>query len=540
MAKPAAPRVSAVPSSLPSSLGGAARVDAILAGVLAVTVILGIAELVAGLLVSPSLVVAVGDVVIDSVPGSLERAVISLLGTADKPFLVSTILVLSLLVGAAIGIVAARRFLPAALALVVYTAIGVAAALADPQSNVLGPVLTGSIGVGAGMLVLRWLLDARAPAPRLTEMGDGHQRAPEPGGGPVVDRRRFLRLAGAATAVAALGAIGGRAVAGGTERINRIRQAIRLPRPARSAPPPPAGADLRLRGLTPLYVRNEDFYRIDTALRVPRVDPETWSLQIRGRVDRPYRLGYADLMAIPQIEADITLACVSNEVGGGLVGNARWQGVPLRLLLERAGLQDGAEQLIGRSVDGFTAGFPTRTALRVEDAMVAVAMNGEPLPIEHGFPARLVVPGLYGYVSATKWLSAIELRGWDEFEGYWIPRGWAKEGPVKTQSRIDVPAASATVSAGRRPIAGVAWAPTRGIDRVEVSIDDGPWRPATLAAPLDVDCWRQWSLGWDAVPGRHVIAVRATDGRGDVQTPERRPVAPDGATGHHRIEVSVE
>jgi hypothetical protein len=263
-------------------------------------------------------------------------------------------------------------------------------------------------------------------------------------------------------------------------------------------------------------------------------------LEIRGRVDRPYRLTYQELMEIPQIEADITLTCVSNEVGGGLVGNARWQGVPLYVLLERAGLQDGATQLVGRSVDGFTAGFPTLTALDVRESMVAVAMNGEPLPAQHGFPARLVVPGLYGYVSATKWLSAIELRGWNEVEGYWIPRGWAKEGPIKTQSRIDVPRPSSTIPAARRPIAGVAWAPTRGIERVEVRIDDGPWREARLAARLDVDCWRQWFFPWDATPGRHVIAVRATDGLGEVQTDERTPVAPDGASGRHTIEVFVE
>jgi DMSO/TMAO reductase YedYZ molybdopterin-dependent catalytic subunit len=548
--------------------------DLILAGVLALAVLLGVAELVAALLPgAPSLVIAVGDVVIDVVPGWLERAVISLLGTADKPFLIGVIIVLSGLLGAAIGMVAARRLLWGAVALAVYTAFGVAAALADPQGNVVGPVLTGLAGFAAGFLTLRALLAAgtspepgaaaatasAGDGPAAPESGGGDQRVtvrsagsgggagsaaaepmPRPNEGGAVDRRRFLTLAGAATAVAAISAIGGRAIAGGSERIERIRQAIRIPRPARPAPPPPAGADLEIRGLTPLYVRNEDFFRIDTALRVPRVDPQEWSLQIGGRVDRPYRLTYEELMRIPQIEADITLACVSNEVGDELVGNARWQGVPLYVLLERAGLQEGATQLVGRSVDGFTAGFPTLTALDVKESMVAVAMNGEPLPLEHGFPARLVVPGLYGYVSATKWLSSIELRGWNEVDGYWIPRGWAKEGPIKTQSRIDVPAASSTIPAARRPIAGVAWAPTRGIERVEVRVDEGPWQEATLAARLDVDCWRQWFLAWEATPGRHVIAVRATDGRGEVQTDERTPVAPDGASGRHTIEVFVQ
>ena len=522
-------------SSDVSRTGWSARVDVVLAGVLAVAVLLGVAELVAAVLVSPSLVVAVGDVVIDSVPGGLERAVISLLGTADKPFLISSILLLSAALGVAIGALAARRRVYGAVALAAYAAIGVAAALSDPRSNVLGPLLTGAAGLGAGGLTLHALLGARTSR----AAGARREHLAAPSQGAQVDRRRFLRLAGAATVVTAATAIGGRAVAGGTERLNRIRRAIRLPRPVRRAPTPPPGAELAIRGLTPLYVANADFYRIDTALRVPRVEPETWSLQVRGRVDRPYRLSYAELMAMPQIEADITLACVSNEVGDGLVGNARWQGVPLRRLLERAGVRAGATQVIGRSVDGFTAGFPTATATGVENAMVAVAMNGEPLPIEHGFPARLVVPGLYGYVSATKWLSAIELRGWDEVDGYWIPRGWAKQGPVKTQSRIDVPAESATIPAGRRAIAGVAWAPTRGIARVEVSIDDGPWRAARLAAPLGDDCWRQWFLAWEATPGRHAIAVRATDGRGDVQTAARRPVAPDGASGHHTIAVSV-
>ncbi|TFV58296.1 molybdopterin-binding oxidoreductase, partial [Geodermatophilus sp. DF01-2] len=355
---------------------------------------------------------------------------------------------------------------------------------------------------------------------------------------PGVARRRFLVAAGGTAALALVAGVGGWLLTG-REGLARVRAAIRLPRPVRPAGPVPPGADLEVPGLTPLFIPNERFYRIDTALRVPIVDPATWQLEIRGLVDRPYTLTYADLMEMPQIEADITLACVSNPVGGDLVGNARWQGVSLRALLERAGLQEGAVQLIGRSVDGFTAGFPTITALDLEEAMVAVGMNGEPLPAEHGFPARLVVPGLYGYVSATKWLSAIELTTWD-VDGYWIPRGWAKEGPIKTQSRIDVPTRGTAVPAGPTPIAGVAWAPTRGIERVEVRIDDGPWQEAELAAPYDVDVWRQWVLPWDATPGVHRIAARATDGAGEVQTDQRTPVAPDGASGYPVIEVLVE
>jgi len=502
-------------------------------GVLAVAVALGCAELAAGLLPGArSLVVAIGDAVIDSVPGWLERAAISTLGTADKPVLLISILLGAGALGAGVGIAGARRFLAGAVALAALTAVAVAAALADPQARAASSIAIGLVAALCGIAALRLLLGA---ATKGTPQPAHVIAAPGAGG---ADRRAFLRASALAAVVAGVSGLGGRLLSG-RERIAEIRRAIRLPRPARAAPPPPSGADLEIPGVAPLYVPNDRFYRIDTALIVPQVDPSDWTLAVKGRVERPFTLTYDELLRMPQIEADVTLSCVSNEVGAGLVGNARWQGVPLHVLLERAGVQAGATQLVGRSVDGFTAGFPTRTALDVKETMVAIAMNGEPLPAEHGFPARLVVPGLYGYVSATKWLSAIELKRWDEFDGYWIPRGWAKRGPIKTQSRIDVPARSSTVPAGRRPIAGVAWAPTRGIRRVEVSIDDGPWQDATLASALNADCWRQWMLSWNATSGRHTIAVRATDGQGAVQTATRTPVAPDGASGHHTIEVDV-
>ena len=496
-----------------------------MAGLLAVAVMLGVGELVAGMLSDGrSLVVALGDVVIDNVPGWVERVVISTLGSRDKPFLIANILVGSGLLGAALGILSARRFLVGAAGLAAMAAAGVAASLEDPQAGVAGPIIAGVAGASVSILVLWMLLNAAtpsaAPAPAIRD----------PAGGAIADRRRFLGVAAVAVLVSGAGVVGGRVLAAG-KRVDEIRQAIRIPRPARRAPAPPAGADLRIRGLAPLYVPNDEFYRIDTALLVPQVDPAGWSLEVKGMVARPFALTYAELMAMPQIEADVTLACVSNKVGGDLVGNARWQGVPLSALVQRAGLRRGATQVLGRSVDGFTAGFPTSVALDGRDAMVAVAMNGEPLPAAHGFPARLVVPGLYGYVSATKWLSAIELTSFGEVDGYWIPRGWAKEGPIKTQSRIDV--------ASRKVIAGVAWAPTRGIERVEVRVDTGPWQEATLAAPLSVDCWRQWFLPWDVAPGRYVIAVRATDGTGETQTAERTDVAPNGASGHHTVQVDV-
>ena len=507
---------------------------------MSVAVTLGIAELVTGLLSDGrSLVIAVGDTVIDLVPGWLERAVISTVGANDKPFLIANVLVVSGLLGAVLGVLSARRFLLGAAGLATMTGVGVAASLADPQAGGAGSVAAGLVGGCAGILTL-WLLmglltgpltgPARSSPARSSPVQAPAPAVRDPGGGGVADRKRFLVVAAAAVVVAGAGGLGGRVLAG-RKRIDEIRQAIRIPRPARRAPAPPAGAELGIAGLAPLYVPNDEFYRIDTALLVPQVDPGAWSLEVKGMVDRPFELTYAELLAMPHTEADVTLSCVSNEVGGGLVGNARWQGVLLADLLNRAGVQRGATQVLGRSVDGFTAGFPTSVALDGRNAMVAVAMNGEPLPASHGFPARLVVPGLYGYVSATKWLAKIELTRFEAVDGYWIPRGWAKEGPIKTQSRIDV--------ASGQVIAGVAWAPTRGIERVEVRVDGGRWQEATLAAPVSDDTWRQWFLRWDAAPGRHVIAIRATDGTGETQTAERTDVAPAGASGHHTIQLDV-
>jgi hypothetical protein len=282
---------------------------------------------------------------------------------------------------------------------------------------------------------------------------------------------------------------------------------------------------------------NGDFYRIDTALVTPQVDAGGWRLGLSGLVDRPFDLTYDELLRMDSVETPVTISCVSNEVGGDLVGNAVWQGVPLAALLDRAGVSPDAEQVVGRSVDGFTAGFPLADALDGRTALVAYAMNGEPLPAAHGYPARLVVAGLYGYVSATKWLREIELTTWDAFDGYWVPRGWSKTGPIKTQSRIDVP--SGDVRSGDVVVAGVAWAPGSGIEQVEVQVDDGPWLEAELGPVANDETWRTWRLHWDASEGRHRLRVRATDGAGVIQTADEQPPAPDGATGWHTRTVSV-
>jgi DMSO/TMAO reductase YedYZ molybdopterin-dependent catalytic subunit len=324
------------------------------------------------------------------------------------------------------------------------------------------------------------------------------------------------------------------------QRAVAVAEVPPIPAPSATAAPLPAGAELVVDGITPLVVPNRDFYRIDTSLLTPRLDATTWSLEVNGMVDRPYTITYDELLAMPLVEQYVTIACVSNKVGGDLVGNALWRGVPLRAVLDRAGVQEGATQVVGRAFDGWTAGFPTAW-LDVADreALVAVAMNGEPLPPEHGYPARLIVPGLYGYVSATKWLTNLELTTLEAFNGYWVPLGWAKEAPILTQSRIDVPGFGDSLSAGTQPVAGVAWAPDRGVAAVEVQVDDGPWSPAELSSPISDATWVQWLFRWDASAGDHTLRVRATDGTGEVQTAEETDPAPNGARGYHTIQVSV-
>ena len=303
----------------------------------------------------------------------------------------------------------------------------------------------------------------------------------------------------------------------------------------------PGVASFDVDGLSPYLVPNRDFYRIDTALVVPNVNPDTWSLKVSGMVSNPFEITFDELMSLPQVEQAVTLSCVSNEVGGTLVGNALWQGVPLGTLLQHAGVQPDASQVVGRSVDGFTAGFPTAALTTDRPALVAVGMNGEPLPVLHGFPARLVVAGLYGYVSATKWLTEIRLTTLDAFDGYWVPRGWSKQAPIKTESRIDVPRSGAPLQAGTVPIAGVAWAPGpgRGITRVQVQVDDEPWQDAKLGEVLSGNTWRQWMLAWEATAGTHTLRVRATDGTGETQTEDKAPPEPDGATGWDSRRVTV-
>ena len=524
-------------SSSATSPGRMPAWAAALAGAAAGVAAVAAGALVAGLAAAaPSLVVAVGDLVLALQPAGAKDLVVALFGTNDKLALQVVIVLAAVVLAGGAGILARRRFRDGAS---VFVVLGLAAALAGQRDPLASPPLAlvdGLLAIGAGLAVLRGLLEL---AGRVADVAADATPAPPAASMPDWDRRRFLiASAGTIGAAAAIGSLGRGLV--DARHGEGVVTVSRFPAALQPAPALEADQELAVAGITPLVVPNDAFYRIDTALLAPRVDVGSWALEVRGMVDRPLTITYDELLEMPLFEQHVTIACVSNDVGGHLVGNALWTGVRLRDILEAAGVQAGATQIVGRSVDGFTAGFPTAWALEPgREAMIAVGMNREPLPAQHGFPARLIVPGLFGYVSATKWLEAIELTTREAVDGYWIPLGWAKDAPILTQSRIDVPARGAGIPAGPTEVAGVAWAPDRGVARVEVRVDDGEWRAARTSRPISDATWVQWVLAWDAAPGSHSLEVRATDGKGDLQAEEPTNAAPDGARGHHRITVSV-
>lgn len=511
-----------------------------LAGIAAGAVALGLAELMAVLTGAGSApVVAVGGVVVDTVPKPVKEFAIAVFGVYDKIALLTGTCLLLVAFAALIGWSATADPRRGYTGIALLGLLGAVAAVSRPGAGPAAalPSLAGAL---AGAVALRTLLPGlpRLPTP-VSSVGSvvGPAGRSRPGAA-VADRRRFLSTAAAFVGAAAVVGAAGRLLSSRRD-VSAAREALRLPAPASPAPPLPAGVDPRLPGLAPYVTPNGDFYRIDTALVVPRVDPADWELRIHGRVRRPVTLSFDDLLRRPMVERHVTLACVSNEVGGDLIGNARWLGVPVKDLLDEVEPLAGADQVVGRSVDGWTCGTPTEVLRDGRDALLAVGMNGEPLPIEHGFPVRMVVPGLYGYVSACKWLAELELTSFDDFDAYWVPRGWAARGPVKTQSRIDTPRVGARLPSGTVAVAGVAWAQHRGIAAVQVRVDGGPWQNATLAGTVSTDTWRQWWWRWTAEPGEHVVSVRAIDATGEVQTEERRPVDPDGATGWHTVTATA-
>jgi DMSO/TMAO reductase YedYZ molybdopterin-dependent catalytic subunit len=529
-----------------------------LAGLLAAAVALGFAELTAAL-VGPasSPVIAVGDAVITLTPEPVKEFAIRNFGENDKIVLVAGTLAIIALYALVLGIVALRSRAVGIVGIALFGAVGALAAITRPAGSPLD-VLPSMVGAGAGILALQWLLaplttpaaapqvaDEPGPASgaahadermvdRLREvLGSGDRK------GAALDRRRFFLTGGVALGVAAVAGGGGRLLQRRFD-VAEARADLTLPRPASAAATLPRGADLsgEIEGLTTLFTENREFYRVDTAISVPQIRPSDYRLSLTGMFDSPRSYTLPDLFGRDDlIERDVTLTCVSNEVGGRLAGTARWLGVPLGALLRENGIRPGSDQLVCRDVNGMTIGAPTRSALEVEDAMLAFGMNGEPLPVEHGFPVRMLIPGLYGYVSACKWLTGIEATTFDAFDAYWIERDWAAEGPIKVASRIDTPAPLREFPAGRRAIAGVAWAQTRGIASVEVRVDEEDWAEAQLSPEVDADLWRQWVLPYDFPAGRHSITVRATSVDGEAQTEARTTPFPSGATGWHSIQV---
>jgi DMSO/TMAO reductase YedYZ molybdopterin-dependent catalytic subunit len=528
-----------------------------LSGLLAAAVAIGISQLVAGITGAETAPVpAVGSAAIDLAPPPVKNFAISAFGSNDKTVLIIGTLVVLAGIAVVTGIAAVRRLGAGLAGLALIAAIGLAAALTRPHAG-LTAVLPTLVGACAGALALALLVRAAAaaePAPASAAQADGGragdaspasggspgggaarrpEQRPDPPGGP--GRRSFLVTGSLSLVVAGASVLVGRAL-GERTSVSTARAALRIPPPARRVTLPP-GCDLHVPGEVPFVTPNSSFYRVDTALILPQVAPASWRLRIHGMVEREIDITFADLLHRPLIEHYTTLACVSNPVAGPYIGNAKWLGASLPSLLRAARPRAGADQLLCTSADGFTSGTPLAVVMDGREAMLAVAMNGSPLPVAHGFPARMVVPGLYGYVSATKWVTDIKVTTFAAEQAYWIQRGWAQLGPIKTESRIDVP--NGPVRAGRTPVAGVAWAQYKGIDAVHVRVDRGEWQQARLAAVPGIDSWRQWVWEWDATPGGHVIEARATDATGYTQTALPAPPEPNGASGYPSVSVTV-
>jgi DMSO/TMAO reductase YedYZ molybdopterin-dependent catalytic subunit len=553
------------PISWPAPLAGA------LSGVLVAAVALGVAQLAAGItgaLGSP--IDAIGEVAINHTPIPVKEFAIAHFGSRDKDALVTGILVILVLAAAVAGALAVRWIWHGLAVLALFSVAGVAAAVSQPDATATDvlPTLAGMAAATVALVILvraaraafrptsRTVTADQSPtadalvtpdAPVTPPVSDISGLRERPGsaerpGGPErpsgSNRRRFLITAGGVAAVAAAGGGAGQLLLGRFS-VASSRAAVRLPAPAVAARAVPAAAQLGIGGLSPFFTPNAQFYRVDTDLVVPQVSPDGWTLHIDGMVRSPVEITFDELLRMPLTEADITLVCVSNVVGGPYAGNARWLGVPLATLLRRSGIKAGADQVLSTGTDGMTISTPLQAILDGRNALVAVGMNGQPLPVAHGFPARMVVPGLYGYVSATKWLTRLTVTTFASSQAYWTQRGYAARAPIKTESRIDVPKPLAQVPAGRVPVAGVAWAPHRGISAVQVSVDNGPWHAARLAAADGIDTWRQWVWAWDATPGLHSLRVRATDGTGAAQTSQEASPVPDGASGLDSVVVTV-
>jgi DMSO/TMAO reductase YedYZ molybdopterin-dependent catalytic subunit len=494
---------------------------AVVAGLIATGVGLAAAALVSGLLAVISPLTAVAESIIALTPGPVAESLIHLVGQNDKPLLLAGVTVVLLGLGALAGVLASRNRELGAGLLVGLGAVGLLASVTRHAAGATAaaPAL---LGTAASVAALLWLTSASTAAPA--------QSAAR------MSRRTFLARAAVAAGAAVVAGGVGRAAAAGRQSVDAARQRLRLPtRPA----PPPAGVEVGVAGVSPWVTPVADFYRIDTSLAPPLLIPDRWRLRVHGLVKRELDISLADLISRPPVNAWITLCCVSNPVGGPLISNGRWTGVRIADLLAEAGVRPGADAVLSRSVDGWTCGTPLSALTDGRDALLAYALDGKPLPVEHGFPVRMVVPGLYGFVSATKWVVDMQVTTFARFSAYWTQRGWSEQAPVKTSSRIDVPGDGASLPAGPVTVGGVAWAQHRGIRAVEVRVDNGAWQPATLGAQPTIDSWRQWRWQWQASKGEHQLSVRAIDLTGQVQTGRPADVVPNGATGWDRIGVQV-
>ncbi len=490
-------------------------------------------------------VIAVGSAAIDLTPTPLKEYAVRTFGANDKPVLLAGIYLVTALLAALTGLLAVRRPVIGAAVFATFGALGVWAALSRPTASA-DDALPAVAAALVGAVVVVWLarLLRRRPAPASTlpavAPASPPPASPPPASTPPASRRSVLLATGGTVAAAALAGVGGRMLSDRRNDVGAARDAVRVPSAVKRARPLPPGAAPAVPGLSRFYTSNADFYRVDTALTLPRIDPRTWSLRVHGMVDRPLEISFDELLRRPLEELDYTLSCVSNEVGGPYLGTARWLGASLPALLREAGVRAGADQVVGRSKDGMSIGTPLEGVLDGRQALLAVAMNGETLPVARGFPCRVLVPGYYGYASATKWLVDLEVTTFGAYDPYWVRRGWDRTGAVRTASRIEVPAGFARVPAGDVTVAGTAWATHRGIAAVEVRVDGGPWAEATLAADAGPDVWRQWSYDWTgARPGTHRLEARATDATGSVQPESRTPPFPSGATGWHSTVVTV-
>ncbi|MDJ0314114.1 molybdopterin-dependent oxidoreductase [Arthrobacter sp. H35-D1] len=510
-----------------------------LAGLVAAAILFAVAQLLSvffGPAAAP--LTSVGSTFIDFTPSWLKDFAIATFGTNDKMVLLISMGVVAAIFSAVAGILARRNF-KAGAALVIVFALVMAAAIITRSGAGIADLFPLLIGTAAGLWSLRFL----TPVP---EQSEDAEEAQAQGSGPhsptagSPTRRTFLLRTAALAGVAVVAGVAGNALSSTRNAVRQVREALKLPAAKTKAAALPGGVQAPVEGVTPFVTPNNDFYRIDTALVVPELDPANWQLRVHGMVEEEFTLDFEELMGSDLIETYVTLACVSNVVGGNLVGNAKWLGYPLREVLARAKPKAGADMVLSTSSDGFSASTPLPILQDDRDAILAVGMNDEPLPLQHGFPVRMVVPGLYGFVSATKWVVDLEVTTFAEKAGYWTSRGWSSHGPIKASSRIEVPKALARVPAGKVAIGGSAWAQTKGISKVEVQLDNGEWLEAELAAEASVDTWRQWSYVWqDAPAGSHNVQVRAYDANGELQIEEQAPPAPNGSSGWHSITFTV-